>query len=101
MPLRNLLFLLLLIKYQVSDAQGLKMKLTEHSGNVESVCYSHDGKYLASGSWDGNVNLYKIDSFGNATLKQTFPGHLAAVVSLSFSKNNKLEHRHPCAFQGI
>jgi WD40 repeat protein len=83
------LFLLFLISFKFADCQGLKMKLTEHTGNVESVAYSSDGKLFASGSWDGSVLLYEIDSFGNATLARTFTGHLGAVISLSFSKNTK------------
>jgi WD40 repeat protein len=89
MPIKNLLFSLLLLTFYEADCQGLKMKLTEHSGNVESVAYSPDGKYLASGGWDGKVFLYTIDSFGNATLKSTLSGHMGAVVALNFSKNAK------------
>jgi WD40 repeat protein len=87
--MKYFVFLLFIIPFKFADCQGLKMKLTDHTGNVESVCYSSDGKYLASGSWDGNVNLYTIDSFGNALFKQTFSGHMGAVSSLTFSKNNK------------
>ncbi len=89
MYIKYFLFLLLIFPFQIVNCQGLKYKLTEHTGNVESVSYSNDGRYLASGSWDGSVNLYEIDSFGNALLARTFTGHLGAIVSLSFSKNNK------------
>ncbi len=89
MLIRKFLFSLILSSFCAANAQGLKMKLTEHTGNVESVAYSFDGKYLASGAWDGNIQLYTIDSFGNATLKTTLTGHLGAVTSLSFSKNGK------------
>src|SRR5688572_25091999 len=89
MHIKYFLLLLLFLRLQAADSQGLKMKLTEHTGNVEAVCYSSDGQYLASGGWDGNVNLYAIDSWGNAQLARTFTGHLDAVVSLRFSKNSK------------
>lgn len=89
MLIRNLLFFTLFICFYKADGQALKVKLTEHTGNVESVAYSSDGKYFASGAWDGNVNLYAIDSFGNIVLKKTYTGHMGAIVSLSFSKNNK------------
>ncbi len=89
MPIKNFLFSLLVISSYTLGAQGFKMKLTEHTGNVESVTYSYDGKYLASGGWDGKVHLYTIDSMGNAALKKTFSGHMDAVTSLNFSKNGK------------
>jgi WD40 repeat protein len=89
MSTRNILFSLLLLTFYNAESQGLKMKLTEHTGNVESVAYSPDGKYLASGGWDGKVLLYTIDSLGNATLMSTLSGHMDAIVSLNFSKNNK------------
>jgi len=71
------------------NAQSLKIKLTEHNANVESAVYSPNGKYLATGGWDGLVNLYTIDSFGNPKFNQSFAGHLGAINSLWFSKNNK------------
>lgn len=80
-------FCLLLIKN--SDCQSFKIKLTDHTANVETVAFSYDGKSFASGGWDGSVNLYTFDSSGNPILKQSFLGHLGAVTSLSFSKNGK------------
>ncbi|NQW42690.1 MAG: WD40 repeat domain-containing protein [Bacteroidetes bacterium] len=69
-------------------AQGLKIKLTEHNSNVETVVYSSNGQFLATGDLSGLINLYTIDSFGNPNFKQSFSGHLDAVLSLWFSKNN-------------
>jgi WD40 repeat protein len=83
------MFCLTFLALNAANAQGLKTKLTDHSGNVEAVAYSPDGRYLASGGWDGKVNLYMMDSSGSPYLKQTFTGHLGAVISLSFSKNSK------------
>src|SRR5688572_16530261 len=89
MTMRFIAFIFSFYLLQIASAQAFKQKLTEHKGNVESVAYSTDGKYLATGSWDGNVNLYTIDSMGNANFKQAFSGHLGAVITLSFSKNAK------------
>jgi len=72
-----------------SFAQGLKVKLTEHTANVETIAYSSNGQYFVSSGWDGAVNLYTIDSLGIPKFKQSFFGHLGAVTSLGFSKNNK------------
>ncbi|MDI1233483.1 MAG: WD40 repeat domain-containing protein [bacterium] len=72
-----------------SFAQGLKVRLTEHTANVETVAYSTNGLYFVSSGWDGAVNLYTIDSVGVPVFKQSFLGHLGAVTSLNFSKNNK------------
>ena len=71
------------------DAQSFKIKLTEHTFNVESVAYSLDGKLLASGSADGVIHIYELDSFGIPKIKQTFNGHLGSVTRLVFSKNSK------------
>lgn len=71
------------------DAQSFKTKLTEHTFNVESVAYSFDGKLLASGSADGVINIYELDSLGLPKIRQTLNGHLGSVTRLVFSKNSK------------
>lgn len=71
------------------QAQSLKVKLTDHTANVETVAYSQDGRYFASSGWDGVVNLYTFDSAGIPRLNHSFFGHLGAVTSLCFSANNK------------
>jgi tricorn protease-like protein len=70
-------------------SQNFKLKLTEHTFNVESVSYSPDGKYLASGSTDGTINLYQIDSTGNPIYTRSLLGHLGSVTQLIFTKNSK------------
>ena len=35
--------------------------LSGHTGNIEMLVFSHDGKMLASGSWDGTVLLWDWD----------------------------------------
>lgn len=84
-----IIFTLIICSY-TAIAQNLKVKLTEHTGNLETVAYSQDGRYLASAGWDGMLNLYAIDSFGFPRFKQAFSGHLGAVTSLWFSANGKL-----------
>ncbi|MCC6818316.1 MAG: WD40 repeat domain-containing protein [Bacteroidia bacterium] len=87
--LRFLFLSLTLIAYDYIDCQSFKVKLTEHSVNVETVAFSYDGKQFASGAWDGTINLYTFDTSNNPIIKATYSGHLGAVTSLIFSKNGK------------
>ncbi len=78
----------LLLTLSVS-AQTFKTKLNDHTANVEAIGMSLDGKYMASGAWDGQINLYVFDSSGMPVFKNSFKGHLGAVTSLCFSNNSK------------
>lgn len=71
------------------SSQTVKLKLTEHTANIEAIAYSPNGQYFVSSGWDGAVNLYTIDSMGLPKFKQSFLGHLGAVTSLNFSKNSR------------
>jgi WD40 repeat protein len=70
-------------------SQTFKAKLTEHSANVESLTFSPDGSKMASGDWNGTIQLYTLDSNKNFVLSNTLSGHLAAVTTLKFSRNGK------------
>ncbi len=61
--------------------------LTGHGSVVQAVDYSPNGKYLATGSWDGEINIYSLDS--GAKLAQTLYGHEAVVTRLEFSRDSK------------
>lgn len=89
MLIRFIALVLPLCLIQLINGQAFKQKLTEHITNVESVAYSPDGKYLATGSVDGKINLYTFDTMGNAVFKQSLQGHMGGVITLNFSKNNK------------
>ena len=83
------------------DAQSFKMKLTEHSFNVESVAYSLDGKLLASGSADGVIHVYELDSFGIPKIKQTFNQILCLfkkIVKVQKIESDKILHRKKNSF---
>jgi len=53
------------------------------------VCFSPDGKQLATGSGDNLINLYSFNE-GSAILAHTLEGHTDWVYSLSFSHDCKL-----------
>jgi WD40 repeat protein len=57
-----------------------------HSGNVESVAFSPDDKYLASGSKDKTVKLWSVESQKEIT---TLQGHSSSVKSVAFSPDGK------------
>jgi len=46
--------------WRVADGQLLRT-LEGHSGPVNSVSFSPDGSWLASGSWDGTVKLWRVE----------------------------------------
>jgi WD40 repeat protein len=59
----------------------------DHSSGVRSVCFTPDGKILASSSNDGAIKLRQIDD----QLVRTFEGHTGGVRSICFSPDgNKL-----------
>jgi WD40 repeat protein len=57
-----------------------------HLSIVESLAFSPDGKYIASGAFQ-EVKLWDVQT---GTLRQTIPGFADRVVALSFSPNSKL-----------
>lgn len=71
-------------------AVNFSQNLTGHTAAVESVAYSKDGKFLASGSWDNTVRLYTIDTNGYPKFLRTLTGHMGAVTAIAFNFQNTL-----------
>jgi len=71
-------------------AVNFSQNLTGHAAAVESVAYSKDGKYLASGSWDNSVRLYTVDTNGYPKYLRTLTGHMGAVTAIAFNPQNTL-----------
>jgi len=60
--------------------------LTGHSHFVQDVALSYDGQFCLSGSWDGTLRLWNINT--GRTIKQ-FVGHKKDVLSVAFSPDNR------------
>ena len=58
-----------------------------HTSSIRSVCFSHDGKLLASGSGDTSTRLWD-PATGREIAK--FEGHSNFVSCLAFNSNGKL-----------
>jgi len=61
--------------------------LHRHTGIVQSVAFSPDGKTLASGSGDKTIILW--DVAGQKPLGQPLTGHTGIVQSVAFSPDGK------------
>jgi guanine nucleotide-binding protein subunit beta-2-like 1 protein len=61
-------------------------RLKGHSHYVQDVAISHDGQFVLSGSWDGELRLWDL-STGLTTRR--FVGHTGDVLSVAFSADNR------------
>ena len=56
-------------------------------GSVESIAFSPDGRFLASGSSDGTVKIWNL---ANGAELRTLTGHTDIVTAVAFSPNGQL-----------
>jgi guanine nucleotide-binding protein subunit beta-2-like 1 protein len=63
-----------------------KRRLTGHSHFVQDVAISSDGQFALSGSWDGTLRLWDLNT--GLTTKR-FIGHDKDVLSVAFSADNR------------
>jgi len=63
-----------------------KKRLTGHSHFVQDVAISSDGQFALSGSWDGTLRLWDLNT-GLTTRR--FVGHTKDVLSVAFSADNR------------
>merc|ERR1719276_653728 len=61
-------------------------RLCGHAHYVQDVAISSDGQFALSGSWDGTLRLWDLNT-GNTTRR--FVGHTKDVLSVAFSADNR------------
>src|SRR5690606_28836149 len=59
---------------------------TGHTNAVSSVAYSPDGKYIASGGWDGSLILWHVETGAQI---RSMNGHVDNISSIAFSLDGK------------
>jgi len=63
-----------------------KRRLKGHSHYVQDVAISSDGQFALSGSWDGTLRLWDLNS---GVTTRNFYGHTKDVLSVAFSADNR------------
>lgn len=76
------------IGYSQQPKTEVLFKLQGHSDDLECMAISENGKIIASGSWDGMVNLFYNDSF--YTPMSSLLDHYSAVNCISITPNAKV-----------
>lgn len=71
---------------QVAQLQDLQIN-DEGDLYIRSVCFSPDGKYLATGAEDKIIRVWEI---GTAKIIHQFTGHEQDIYSLDFARNGRL-----------
>lgn len=77
---------------------GSQLTLSGHTGPVFGVAFSHDGKRLATASWDGTARIWDATS-GKELI--TLSGNLSPVNAVAFSNDDKhmIAARHDSTLQ--
>jgi len=79
-----------IIVWQLTREDGAygypKKALKGHNHFVQDVVISSDGQFALSGSWDGTLRLWDVNS-GSTTRR--FVGHTKDVLSVAFSADNR------------
>ena len=72
--------------WRLDQKPGEGEMLKAHSGQIQSLAFSADGRHLASASWDNTIRLWEV--LTGAELAK-FEGHSEHVVSVAFSSDGK------------
>ena len=88
------------ILWQLTREEGSygypRRALKGHSHFVQDVVISSDGQFALSGSWDGTLRLWNLNT-GNTTCR--FIGHTKDVLSVAFSADNRQVGLQPACAQ--
>ncbi|MCL2115292.1 MAG: DUF4062 domain-containing protein [Methanobrevibacter sp.] len=71
----------------IQTPEGPLQKTLTHTSEVMSVCFSPDGKYIASGSWDKTVRVWNRERPEESP--RILTGHTSYVSSVCFSPDGK------------
>jgi len=72
---------------RTDEAFGVaKKRLKGHSHYVQDVAISSDGQFARSGSWDGTLRLWDVNT---GVTTRNFYGHTKDVLSVAFSADNR------------
>ena len=83
------LFILILVTMcQIISGQKPEIVVqTGHTSSIDSIAFSLDARYIASGSNDKTVKIWDIET---KTVIRTFSGHSNSVDLLAFSPDGKI-----------
>jgi WD40 repeat protein len=80
------LFIFLLSSFNIINAQKTLTINTGHYSGIQTVAYSHDGKYIISGSDDNNIKVWDAKTGREI---RTLEGHKEYVNCVAFSPDGK------------
>jgi WD40 repeat protein len=79
------------IKIWNTNSRKLLQTLIGHRGSVRTISFNRDGDKIVSGSLDGDIKLWKVNSNDkNVTILQTFQGNAGEVKSVAFSPDGNM-----------
>src|SRR5262249_15169448 len=72
--------------YLISIESGKLLSVFDgHSGSINSLAFSPDGKWLASGSMDKSIRIWNIRS---AVCERVLTGHTDPIIDVAFSPSS-------------
>lgn len=80
---RAITVLILNLVFIVGFSQNNIYTLTGHNGNVNTLTFSKDGKYLLSGSQDGTIKVWNVET--NFSNEKTIAASDASITDINFS----------------